>query len=166
MNIRQITEFDWPALLELEGQAYSESLVEGEAVLHSKFNLSRQTCLALENESKLIGYVLALAYPHLHFPVLGMAEQRSYQSTNLHLHDLVIDSTHRGGGLAKNLFQQLKHSAAELGYVQISLVAVNGLSLFWQGLGFVESDKFLDTTAYGEHAQYMSLLLNNIKEVN
>ncbi|MFF1798820.1 GNAT family N-acetyltransferase, partial [Kitasatospora sp. NPDC058263] len=66
----------------------------------------------LETGDRVAGYVLALPYPRFRYPDLTRPEERTFDSRNLHLHDLVIADDLRGRGLGSRLLRHLTAVAA------------------------------------------------------
>jgi ornithine decarboxylase len=160
---RPIEEKDWPAVVALETQAYSEiGLSEGRAVLQSRALASPSTCLVTEVDSDIAAYVLALPYQRFRYPALDLAEAETVSSTNLHLHDLVVGAEFRCRGLARQLEQRLARTARSLGYRSISLIAVAGSRGFWAACRYQSSPEVSVSPAYGPNAVYMTRTMPGI----
>lgn len=156
-NIREIRDEDWDGIAELESRTYSaKELSEGRDALESRARSSPATCFVLDVDEQLAGYVLALPYPLFHSPDLDHDEQRTFDSRNLHLHDLVIAERFRGGGLAKQLLGHLTDTARSNRYERMSLVAVGGSDAFWSANGFRAHSEVSLPSGYGADAVYMS----------
>jgi ornithine decarboxylase len=156
-RIRHIEDGDWPAIAGLEASAYAESgLSEGQRVLESRGRASAATSFVVDTGDAIAGYVLALPYPRFRYPDLDQPEALVFQSSNLHLHDLVIGAEFRGTGLAKDLLHRLTEDARSLEYQQISLIAVSGSAVFWSAHSYHVHSELTLPRSYGANAVYMS----------
>ncbi|MCB5906325.1 GNAT family N-acetyltransferase [Streptomyces pinistramenti] len=156
VQIRHISPDDWGGIVALESRAYGAiGLSEDRAALESRARASPATCFVLDLEKRLVGYLLALPYPMFRYPDLTRAEDITFPSRNLHLHDLVIAEGLRRRGLAHRLLHHLTAKAAAHGYRQLSLVAVAGSAPFWSANGFLPHDEAVPPESYGADAVYM-----------
>ncbi|MBX7467534.1 GNAT family N-acetyltransferase [Streptomyces sp. MAG02] len=154
--VRPLAERDWDAIVALEADAYTEDgLSEGRDALKSRH--FDGTCFVLEESGRVGGYLLALPYPPFSSPDLSRAEGSGHPSPNLHAHDLVIAEDLRGRGLGPRLLTHLRETARELGYEQISLVAVRGAHVLWAQLGYRAHPEVELPESYGTNAMYMSM---------
>ncbi|MEU4179362.1 GNAT family N-acetyltransferase [Streptomyces sp. NPDC026589] len=143
----------------MESAAYAElGLSEGLDALRSRARVSPGTCFVVEADDRIAGYLLALPYPADRYPGLRESETTAFASPNLHLHDLVVSSPFRGRGLARRLLDHLVATARNLGFEQLSLVAVGNSRAFWSHQGFTTRPDVV-TTGYDPLAVYMSLAL-------
>lgn len=156
LRIRPLAEGDWPRVAALEAEVYAPAgLSEGREALESRGRASPSTCFVLEAGDRIAGYVLALPYPPSRYPDLERPEERSFTSSHLHLHDLVVADDLRGRGLGSRLVRHLA-AAARQGYEEVSLVAVGGTESFWARHGFRPDRRVELPASYGENAVYMS----------
>ncbi|MER6110935.1 GNAT family N-acetyltransferase [Streptomyces hirsutus] len=156
LRIRPLAEDDWPRVAALEAEVYAPAgLSEGREALESRGRASPATCFVLETGDRIAGYVLALPYPPSRYPDLERPEERSFTSSHLHLHDLVVADDLRGRGLGSRLVRHLT-AAARQGYEEVSLVAVGGTESFWARHGFRPDRRVELPASYGENAVYMS----------
>lgn len=154
-HIRQITSGDWNAITELEAGAYgAHGLSEGLPALQS--HSSPATSFVLDAGPAIGGYLLALPYPHFQFPDLSRPESTVFESSNLHLHDIVVGDEHRGRGWSRRLLRHLTTTAKSFRYERISLVAVNGMAGFWSSRGYRSHPEVTLPSSYGADAIYMS----------
>ncbi|BCY08405.1 GNAT family N-acetyltransferase [Actinoplanes sp. L3-i22] len=154
-RIRPIEPGDWPAIVTLEAEAYGkQELSETPEALRSRAHPA--TSFALDLGDRIGGYLLALPYPPGRFPDLARAETTAFRSTDLHLHDMVIDPDLRGRGWGRRLAQHLIKTGQLLSYEGISLVAVDGAAGFWSSLGFRVQPRVTLPARYGPDAVYMS----------
>lgn len=157
VRVRAVGEDDWPRLAALEAEVYAPaSLSEGAEALRSRGRASPATCFVLETGDRVAGYVLALPYPRFRYPDLARPEEGTYDSRNLHLHDLVIARDLRGRGLGGRLLRHLTGAAGRLSYERISLIAVGGTEGFWAGHGYRPDPGAELHGRYGDGAVYMS----------
>lgn len=157
VRIRAVTEGDWPRIAALEAEAYAPaSLSEGDRALRSRGRASPGTCFVLETGDRVAGYVLALPYPRFRYPDLTRPEERTFDSRNLHLHDLVIADDLRGRGLGSRLLRHLTAVAGRSSYERISLIAVGGTESFWVRHGYRPDPGAELPGSYGDGAVYMS----------
>jgi ornithine decarboxylase len=84
-----------------------------------------------------------------------------FDSSNLHLHDLVVGDGFRGRGRgwAKRMLRHLTHIARSFRYERISLVAVGGTAGFWSAHGYRTHREIALPAGYGPDAVYMSRLI-------
>lgn len=156
-RVRTVGDDDWPRIAALEAGVYaSAALSEGVEALRSRGRASPATCFVLERGDHVAGYVLALPYPRFRCPDLARPEERTFDSRNLHLHDLVIADDLRGRGLGSRLVRHLTETAARLSYERISLIAVGGTERFWAGHGYRPDPGAELHGSYGDGAVYMS----------
>ncbi|MGQ4511090.1 GNAT family N-acetyltransferase [Streptomyces sp. DW26H14] len=157
LRVRHVLDDDWDAVVGLESDTYAAAgLSEGRAALESRVSASPSTCFVLHVDGRLAGYVLALPYPEAAYPELAGTDATTFESANLHLHDLVIAEDLRGRGLGGHLLSHLTAVAATAGFERISLVAVGGSDTFWAGNGFTAHAEIVPTGDYGADAVYMS----------
>lgn len=154
-RIRPVAAGDWNAIARLEADAHdAHGLAEGSSMLRSRAAVA--TSFVLDTPAGIGGYVLALPYPQFRFPDLLRPETSVYESSNLHLHDIVVGDLFRGVGWAKRILRHLTTTAESLGYTRISLVAVAGMDRFWTSHGFEPHPHVALPEAYGRDAVYMS----------
>jgi GNAT superfamily N-acetyltransferase len=157
IEIRPIQDGDWLAIVALDSSVYgADGLSEAPDVLGSRGRASPATSFVLEAGARLAGYVLALPYPEGQYPDLGRAKIGGFRSTNLHLHDLVIDREFRGAGLAGRLLRRLAGAARSAWYERISLIAVGGSAGFWRAKGYAAHPDVAVPPCYGADPVYMS----------
>ncbi|MFJ9034297.1 GNAT family N-acetyltransferase [Streptomyces sp. NPDC102274] len=161
--MRPIRSGDWDAIVAMEYHTYADlGLSEGREVLRSRAAVSPETCFALEDDSQVAGYLLALPYPADHYPDLRQVETTSFTTRNLHLHDIVVAVTHRRRGMAQRLLKHAIGTARSAGYEQLSLVAVGGSEGFWSARGFTAHPGVVASGSYDPTAVYMCAPLSNL----
>lgn len=164
MIIRSIRDSDWPSILRLETECYSELEPESIEVLQSKWLAAPDYCFVVEKSGHVIAYLLAHPWesrslPPLYEPLDYNAIDGSQVSRQLFLHDLVVDSRSGGQGIGSSLVNALIRTAESNDMTQIILVAVEGAETFWRKQRFVSIlDRPIDSV-YGEDAVFMQLEL-------
>jgi diaminopimelate decarboxylase/GNAT superfamily N-acetyltransferase len=156
-RVRHIAEDDWDEIEQIEAGAYTAGgLTEGRAALESRARVSPETCFVVELGQRVVGYVLALPYPPFQYPDLHGLEVAGHESSNLHLHDMVISEDMRGRGLGKFLLHHLMLTARARLFERISAVAVGGAETFWSANGFHAHRGADIPPSYGADAVYLS----------
>jgi ornithine decarboxylase len=156
-RIRPITADDWPAITDLEADAYSGTgHSETRVALESRARSSPATSFVLDVGGSVRGYLLALPYPKFRFPEPDRVEETVFRSSNLHLHDIVVAKEFRGRGWAKRLLRHLTDTAKSFRHEEISLVSVDGTAGFWFARGFRAHPEVALPSTYGPDAVYMS----------
>lgn len=153
--IRPIAERDWPQIVALETEAYQDAgLSESPEALASR--AAPATSFVLDAGGEIAGYLIALPYPRFQCPDLARAEETAYESTNVHLHDLVVAGRYRRTGLGGRLVRHLVATVGTRAYEMISLVSVGGSRRFWSAHGFRPHPTIAPPGSYGPDATYMS----------
>ncbi|MFE7189651.1 GNAT family N-acetyltransferase [Kitasatospora sp. NPDC057541] len=157
LRIRRLTDEDWDAVVALEHDAYAaDGLSEGREALQSRAVGSPETCFVLEQDGTVRGYLLSLPYPPLRCPDLAGPESAAFESSNLHVHDLVIAEDLRGREVALEFMRYFRARAQELGFERISMVAVRGADILLRLLGYRAHREVAVPASYGRRAVYMS----------
>lgn len=137
---------------------------EDRACFEERLALSPATCFALASADQahgdVLGYLVAYPWPLGAIPPLGgrlgaLPEDRG----TIYIHDLALDPSTAGKGLAKTGIAHLASQARTLGAARLALVAVNASQNFWRTHGFavavdVDADPAKLAT-YGPDAAYM-----------
>ncbi len=164
IHYRTIIESEWQSILRIQAEVYYAIVPESESVMRSKANCSPETCsVAADSDERVLGYCLAYPYPLDQIPSLGVQLARgtnipapATSTANLFLHDLAVDKSSGGRGIAQSLFQQVTVAARTLGYTTMSLVAIQQASGFWSKLGFTPVYNTRVDSSYATDAQFMS----------
>ncbi|WP_406196339.1 GNAT family N-acetyltransferase [Kitasatospora sp. NBC_01560] len=174
IDIRQLAEADWDAVVELEFAAYAaDNLSEGGESLRARGRSSPGTCFVVELRGKVIGYLLSLPYPLYACPDLGAVEPAAEPAEplpadatptassprNLHVHDLVIAEEWRSKDVALALIRHFKAYAQMEGFERISMVAVRRSDILLGMLGYRRHREVAVPECYGERAVYMSMAI-------
>ncbi|MFE1320905.1 GNAT family N-acetyltransferase [Kitasatospora phosalacinea] len=155
--IRQLADGDWDAVVALEHDAYAaDGLSESREVLQSRARCSPETCYVVEQDGTVHGYLVSLPYPPLRSPDLTAPEDGTFESDNLHIHDLVVAKELRGQDLAVRLLEHVQAQAVERGFARISMVAVRGSDVLLRFHGYRAHREVTLSPSYGERAFYMS----------
>ncbi|MER5355435.1 GNAT family N-acetyltransferase [Kitasatospora sp. NPDC002551] len=158
VTFRRLAEDDWDTVVELESAAYTaDGLSEGREALYSRAQASPETCYVAERDGKVVGYLLSLPYPLYQCPDLSSPEQAAFDSTNLHVHDLVITEELRGRDLALRFIRHLRDEARRRGFDRISMVAVRRTDILLALLGYRAHRDVTVPPCYGARAVYMSM---------
>ncbi|KKL00487.1 GNAT family N-acetyltransferase [Rheinheimera mesophila] len=165
MSVLNLSVADVPQLMQVQGNCYSEELVESAAVMAERISGFSQTCWGYFIGEQMAGYLLA--YPSIpgRIAPLATAFPRYEQASCLYLHDMAISSEFRGQSLAPKLLAHARAEARRMGLDALALVAVQGADLYWAKQGFsqvvtltAEQQASLDTYL-PEIASYMQCSL-------
>lgn len=130
-------------------------------VLAEKLNLSPETCFVFETQKMVRGYLIAHPYS------LGLAPALDCflgtipnPASTLYIHDIAILPEARASGIAAKAIDLVIDYAALNSITSLSLIAVNGSSLFWQKMGFALASPSLileeKLKTYSDDAIYMT----------
>lgn len=127
--------------------------------------LSPDGCLVLHlDDGTIIGY--ALSHPYLHDdspPLNTLLGKLPQEADTWYIHDVAILQEFRRRGAAAAVVTQLKATAKNEGFKQMSLTAVGGADSFWVRQGFVADPTMADHGAsYGDTALFMRLHLDSV----
>lgn len=111
---------------------------EGDAIFSERLDLFPDGCWALEHNNDVAGYSICHPYvfgkPVTLDTTLGALPQ---DADVLYLHDMTIEASLRGRGIAGAAVARAKRLARNLAFEMITLVAVNDSLPFWQRHGFL-----------------------------
>lgn len=163
MSIRPITASDWPAIMAIQAQCYSELTPESLAVMQSKWQASPTTCLVIEQAKHIVAY--ALVHPWAQGDAPSLDTEIAYKESNSwYLHDMAISPAAQGMGLGKQLLKYVIRQATQLTKHGIGLVAVQGAKDYWQQHGFLLAAPSITLktalNTYPADACYLYLTLN------
>lgn len=157
---REMVESDLPTIWQIASICHP-SFPETDSVLSEKFYLSPCTCLVLSTDrGKPVGYLLAHPYRLQNVPPLNrLLTAIPDDADALFIHDLALLPDFRCRGLARKAVSIVKKRAAKASFKNLSLIAVNGSTGFWEKQGFrvVEPSVALaeKLQAYSDDAVYM-----------
>jgi ribosomal protein S18 acetylase RimI-like enzyme len=157
MQLRPIQITDWPNILAIQSQCYTELEPESLAVLQNKVTLCPQGCFVAEHESDILGYCLAHPWVKQQFIALDSLLEPSVHADILYLHDMALAPKAQGLGLGKRMFAHLQDCSHSMKLHGISLVAVQGAQAYWARLGFSSMPLTHALEGYPQGACYMHL---------
>jgi GNAT superfamily N-acetyltransferase len=157
LKVRNLVFEDLPSLLKLQEEAYIQELLETERAFQRKIEVFPDGCLCAEKEGQIHAYVMS-------HPWRG-GEEVEIDARDLvipdppdcyYIHDLVVDQSCRGEGVAGLLVKRVFEVAGRNGLSRIVLVAVQNSEQFWGHYGFQPVRKL----SYGRNvpATYMEYL--------
>jgi len=151
------------ALVEEMADVIHEDHPEDPAVFAERQQLSPGGCLILEVDGKPMGYALTHPWKYGNPPALDvMLGEIPADADCYHIHDVALLQTARGTGAAKAGVEAVIAHAKELGFRQMTLVAVNDTVPFWSRFGFQidESPALAAKLAtYAGQARHMSMMI-------
>lgn len=163
MAVQRLRPDDLAAVVALQAQAYHHIVLETEADFRRKLTFCADACFGFWQHDRLHGYVFSHPGCYLRPPKIGATELTVPQPNCWYLHDLVVDPSLRGQGVA----QQLVRAVIAYAYPHFSrlcLISLAQASAFWLKQGFVveTADAVLQQKLkeYGEQACYMSKSLD------
>ncbi|EPE4803431.1 GNAT family N-acetyltransferase, partial [Vibrio vulnificus] len=158
MSIQGIVSSTWSDILQLQQGVYLSVEPESLEVLQSKWLRSPETCFVFNEDSQVMGYLLAHSWNTEIPPKLFKPLPSNTEGSILFLHDLAVRKSESGKGIGKKLIAQLLKTAHLQGYEQILLVAVQNSVNFWKKQGFIPLNQKVKE-CYGEGAQLMRRVL-------
>jgi predicted N-acetyltransferase YhbS len=160
LRIRQIGDDDWHAIMAIQRLVYGSTLLEAEAVLRSKAELSPGTCLVgVGRDGKVVAYILAHPYPVGKWPNLGAVARAFNGGSNILLHDLAVHGDASGQGVGTAMFGRVEKAARLRGFSTLSLIAVQNAAGYWRRLGFEAQGHPSPEKGYGDDARLMQKIL-------
>jgi ribosomal protein S18 acetylase RimI-like enzyme len=148
-------------VLRIQDYCYTEIEPELLESLQAKILASPNTCLIAESSEGAVGYLIAvpIIYPHL-TTLNAPTFELSADADTLYIHDLAIDSTGRGKGVAQALVRASIDAAKRSGLSRACLVAIQNSQRFWEQFGFETvaepaDDLRAKLASYGADAQLM-----------
>lgn len=136
-------------------------LGETAEIFSERIGLCPEGCHVLTNGEELLGH--AITHPWLRGQPPAMNQRLGSLPSKAdcwYIHEVVLVARARGRGGVRTVLQALRATAAAAGLPVMALVAVEGASAYWQGLGFQPvplSDA--QVGSYGGQATYMELWL-------
>lgn len=157
---RAMTAADLDAVVVLAAVGFPDHF-EGRDCFENRLALDPGGCFVLADREKgpARGYLVAYPWTAGAAPALNtLIEAIPGDASVIYLHDLVLDPTVRGAGMARLIIEQLAQNARLAGWPALALVAVNDAAAFWERHGFsvVSPTGMADKLAsYGADARYM-----------
>jgi len=159
--VRPLTEHCLPAVDLIQRAAYSPSFLEELAILADKIAHYPDGCWAAEVEGQVVGYLLSHPACFANPPGLNqLLDVRTGALDCYFIHDVAVLPAHRGQGLAQLLLGMAMRQAAQRGFAEVALIAVQNAQGFWQRRGFQFVPETVPAVAavrrsYGSQAHYM-----------
>jgi GNAT superfamily N-acetyltransferase len=121
------------------------SYPEDASVLDERLALHPDGCHVLETSQGLAGYLISHPWRFKEPPALNTFLRRlPSEPTTYYIHDLALLAPAQNTGTARGIVQHVLDSARAAGFTNVSLIAVNRSTAFWQRMGFVvEADPSL-----------------------
>lgn len=137
---------------------------EDMACFANRLALNPEGCFTLvEDDGTVRGYLVSYPWHRFKAPALNvLIDAIPHDADSYYLHDLAIDPAVRGGGHTRAVVEVLAERAKAKGWPQVSLVAVNNATGFWQRNGFevqMPDGMAQKLASYGEDARYMERTL-------
>lgn len=166
-DLRPMTAVDLPAATAIQNAVYAPLYHEDAAVLGGRITAAPTCCWGAFSDGALVAYILSHPWPLGAPPAIGESLGPCPAGDNWFIHDLAITPQARGIGLGRALVAKAAQAARDLGLSQGDLVAVQGASTFWAGLGYVApqtltTDLAAKVAAYGDDARYMRASLADL----
>lgn len=155
MEIRTISEQDWPAILNVQSDVYIEVPPEELEVLQCKQKRSPESCFVCDVKGEIKAYLIAHSWNQDSAPKLHKLLASGTEGDRLYLHDMAVSAQAGGMGLGRRLVESLLRQAKEKGYRDVRLVAVQGSTGFWEKMGFSALPNMPVCSSYGDHALMM-----------
>lgn len=158
-SIRRLSADDLDDILHIQAGAYPE-LAESAATIADRLLQAPDWCWGAELDGQLRAYLLTHPWPASTPPEWNTAlPPLPAHSLRLYVHDLAIDATVRGSGLASRLIGTVLQRARHARFAEVRLVAVQKSQSFWQRQGFRIAQPHGSLTetlaSYGDDARLM-----------
>jgi len=156
LTFRPIKTTDWPRILVIQRECYTEEFRESLSALQSRWRVAPATCFVAENKTGVIGYALSHPWIHTDIPDLGIPLSHLIGSDLLYVHDVAVSTAARGTGTAALLIQTLIAHATTVHAGRMALTSVQGSAPYWEKYGFEIVDTARGLKGYGKEAIYMT----------
>jgi len=134
---------------------------EDPAVFQERLALYPDGCRVLSNDGMVTGYIVSHPWIYGQPPALntklGMIPA---DADTFYIHDIALLGSGRNRNAARAVMHALTALASKSGFQNLTLVAVNDSTAFWQKLGFrIVDDRTLDRKlkSYDDKARFMRL---------
>ena len=160
---RSMRESDLDGVVEVAQKSFPDH-PEDRACFANRLDLNPKGCFVLADDRQTVrGYLVSYPWMRNMAPALNVLIDAIPQNADsYYLHDLAIDPQVRGGGHTRTVIEQLAVQVQAEGWPQISLVAVNNATGFWNRNGFeVCEPQGIEAklASYGDDARYMERIL-------
>jgi len=152
---REIRESDWPEILKIQKECYTQEFMEDLDSLQSRWIFSGDSCFVAEKDNAVIGYALSHPWHENDSPVLNLPLQLLPESDLLYIHDIAISRVSRRMGAANLLIKELIFHSEKNNFTLLALTAVQGNHTFWEKYGFRIVKNAGELKGYGDNAFYM-----------
>lgn len=154
LKIRPATLADLDEIVRIQASGYAPEMCESRECLAAILGLKRSlvACVALE-DARLVAYLLIHTYEYDNVPRLGCLEDVRWRNRyRVWIHDLCVDSEWRGGGIGREMVDDL---LVRYRISDVRLVSMNAFTHeFWMKRGFLAIEKYVGR-GYGEKAWLM-----------
>ena len=134
--IRPMIVSDLPAVDVIQRKSFVPELIEPMSLFEKMLSHYDHASYVAELDNHIVGYLMAHPstddsddYEEGFWPLTGNEEA-------LYIHDMCVDPSCRGKGVAKSLFERLVVFASENNFQKLVGIAVQDADSFWQNLGF------------------------------
>jgi GNAT superfamily N-acetyltransferase len=167
-DLRPLTAADLPAAAAIQNAVYRPLYREEADILGGRISAAPTCCWGAFRDGALCAYILSHPWPAAAPPAIGQALGLCPPGDNWFVHDLAIAPKARGLGLGRALVARAADAARALGLTRGDLVAVQGASSFWAGLGYAPPERLppdlaAKVAAYGDDARYMTVDLAELR---
>ena len=157
------------SVMAVQARAYGAQLLEAPEVLGSKLRAPGGACWGAfapegtgadaASPGRLCAYAISHAVPAgaalALNKVLAEEEARPAPGAWLYVHDIAVDPTWAGAGLAARLLAEVLGAGRSLGLRRAMLVAVQGADVYWARHGFAPQVPPMPVQGFGDGAVWM-----------
>lgn len=160
LALRPLDVTDVSEVLRIQALCYGEAYAESADVFTRRLQSPGHCSWAALWDGQVVAYLAAYwSAPGMITPLQGEFEAAD-PARLLYLHDMAVEPTYGGRGIARHLLEAAQAQAQARGIAQAALVAVQGAHVYWARQGFVLSRPADDRQcghlrSYGEDAVYM-----------
>ncbi len=133
---RAMQERDLADVIRIQAEAYSDEILETDAVIYARFAQTADTAWVVERSGEVCGYLVGYESALGEVTPWGSEFAHKPDSTALYLHDLAISKSAAGCGLGPLLVNHALKEARQRELRAAALVSVQNSQSFWQKLGF------------------------------
>jgi len=156
--IRPMVREDLDQVLAIQSESYIAAICESREAFEDKLKIFPSGCKVVGEGDKVHGYLICHPWSYGTIPhVKSVGFSLPNECNVIHIHDVAVAPSWRGGGIASRLADEAHRVAEAEGFEILSLVAVQGAHSFWSRHGFnrieLEDDSALHHYASG--AVYM-----------
>jgi GNAT superfamily N-acetyltransferase len=135
--LRGLTSSDLDAVVSIEKATYPEVLLEGKEEFAEKLTAFNEGALGFFDDGVLVAYMFCHPWTIGKIFELGSGLPKIPENPNcMYIHDLAVDRSHRGKGLAPILLNEAHQIAKSHRLEYSALVAVLGSVKFWEHQGY------------------------------